>query len=394
MNSRTKYLSAAITTAVLISTLAFRHGRAQEPSSDTESFAQPPASTRTIQVTEATMLPDGRRVLTTRTVPAAGPNQTAPSPYSATAVVTPNQNSALRASASNAEIRRAVEALRDAEDDDAKAAATVALIKLLNETFDQDMRRREQELAQVEERVKNLRSQLDLRREKRQEIIDLQIKVLENEAAGLGFFSQPARPHPDDHPVNREMVWSCSMHPQVGSSAPGKCPICGMDLIQVPSTVARTAPSNAYPPGLAPVPGEAGAAPPTSATPGGVATPPLLPSTPPGAGNIGRWRAVSQARAQVNLLEQAVKMYHFSTNDYPKSVQELIEKPADAERARRWEGPYLRGDKPPLDPWGNEYRYIAPGIVNPSAFDVWSAGPDGQIGTADDIGNWDPARRR
>ncbi len=27
--------------------------------------------------------------------------------------------------------------------------------------------------------------------------------------------------------------WTCSMHPQIRKSGPGKCPICGMDLIPV-----------------------------------------------------------------------------------------------------------------------------------------------------------------
>ena len=27
--------------------------------------------------------------------------------------------------------------------------------------------------------------------------------------------------------------WTCSMHPQIHESGPGKCPICGMDLIPV-----------------------------------------------------------------------------------------------------------------------------------------------------------------
>ena len=31
----------------------------------------------------------------------------------------------------------------------------------------------------------------------------------------------------------QEEVWTCSMHPQIRSSEPGKCPICGMDLIPV-----------------------------------------------------------------------------------------------------------------------------------------------------------------
>ena len=28
-------------------------------------------------------------------------------------------------------------------------------------------------------------------------------------------------------------MWTCSMHPQIRSASPGKCPICGMDLIPV-----------------------------------------------------------------------------------------------------------------------------------------------------------------
>ena len=29
----------------------------------------------------------------------------------------------------------------------------------------------------------------------------------------------------------KKEVWTCSMHPQIRESGPGKCPLCGMDLI-------------------------------------------------------------------------------------------------------------------------------------------------------------------
>lgn len=29
-------------------------------------------------------------------------------------------------------------------------------------------------------------------------------------------------------------IWSCSMHPEIERSGPGKCPICGMHLIEKP----------------------------------------------------------------------------------------------------------------------------------------------------------------
>ncbi|MGE0092555.1 MAG: efflux RND transporter periplasmic adaptor subunit [Bacteroidales bacterium] len=34
-----------------------------------------------------------------------------------------------------------------------------------------------------------------------------------------------------ENEVNGEIVWTCSMHPQVRQNDPGDCPICGMDLI-------------------------------------------------------------------------------------------------------------------------------------------------------------------
>ena len=33
------------------------------------------------------------------------------------------------------------------------------------------------------------------------------------------------------HEQNENQVWTCSMHPQIRKSEPGKCPICGMELI-------------------------------------------------------------------------------------------------------------------------------------------------------------------
>jgi len=35
-----------------------------------------------------------------------------------------------------------------------------------------------------------------------------------------------------DHVQDSETkIWTCSMHPQIRMKAPGKCPICGMELI-------------------------------------------------------------------------------------------------------------------------------------------------------------------
>jgi general secretion pathway protein G len=59
--------------------------------------------------------------------------------------------------------------------------------------------------------------------------------------------------------------------------------------------------------------------------------------------------------------------------------------------AGRWHGPYL--DKIPVDPWGNDFVYVCPGLHHPNGFDLYSCGMDGisksKGGDPDDINNWD-----
>ena len=36
--------------------------------------------------------------------------------------------------------------------------------------------------------------------------------------------------------IDKETIWTCSMHPQIRQNEPGKCPLCGMDLIPLTSS--------------------------------------------------------------------------------------------------------------------------------------------------------------
>lgn len=81
--------------------------------------------------------------------------------------------------------------------------------------------------------------------------------------------------------------------------------------------------------------------------------------------------------------------YQKQTGSFPATadgVWALIESPP---RIKGWTGPYLTKPAMPIDPWGQVYQYAFPGSHNgPGKFDIWSNGPDGLSGTADDIGNW------
>lgn len=51
---------------------------------------------------------------------------------------------------------------------------------------------------------------------------------------GWLFFHSPRKAedkHRHTEQSNKSSIWTCAMHPQIRMSAPGKCPICGMELI-------------------------------------------------------------------------------------------------------------------------------------------------------------------
>jgi general secretion pathway protein G len=88
---------------------------------------------------------------------------------------------------------------------------------------------------------------------------------------------------------------------------------------------------------------------------------------------------VEVARSQANELAKSVQMWRLKRGVLPSSSQGL---------AVLTQPPPVM-EKLPLDPWGNPYAYVAPGVRNTASFDIVSRGPDGIEGTQDDVGNWD-----
>lgn len=97
------------------------------------------------------------------------------------------------------------------------------------------------------------------------------------------------------------------------------------------------------------------------------------------------------AKSQIGLFETAIEGFQLNIGSYPTTEQglgALLAPPADLPNPAKWEGPYLKGNEVPLDPWGTPYQYRFPGDRNPSGYDLWSIGPDRTDGTEDDVGNW------
>lgn len=73
-------------------------------------------------------------------------------------------------------------------------------------------------------------------------------------------------------------------------------------------------------------------------------------------GQLGKAKA-KVARVQVENLASAVEYFYLDMGRYPttaEGLQALVQAPADAED---WQGPYLRKNKVPLDPWKHPYEY-------------------------------------
>jgi len=88
------------------------------------------------------------------------------------------------------------------------------------------------------------------------------------------------------------------------------------------------------------------------------------------------------AKSQLELFALALDAYRLDNDRYPTTAQGLAAlrvKPATGELPPNWRGPYLRKDIP-LDPWGHAYVYVAPGLVNPTSYDLYTLGRDGKVG--------------
>lgn len=106
---------------------------------------------------------------------------------------------------------------------------------------------------------------------------------------------------------------------------------------------------------------------------------------------IGRTDDAKQgaAIASVSNFDQSLELYKVDVGTFPSTDQGLQALLTNVSGSNKWNGPYFKGSQTlPLDPWSNPYNYRMPSEHGMPDYDVFSAGPDGQVGTADDIGNW------
>jgi general secretion pathway protein G len=82
------------------------------------------------------------------------------------------------------------------------------------------------------------------------------------------------------------------------------------------------------------------------------------------------------AKAQIELLGQALDQFRIDVGRYPTS-QEGLGALTSNPGVGNWDGPYLKKSLP-VDPWGRPYLYMCPGTHGD--YDLLSYGRDGSSG--------------
>ncbi len=91
----------------------------------------------------------------------------------------------------------------------------------------------------------------------------------------------------------------------------------------------------------------------------------------------------SVAHQSIERLASVLDLYKLDVGSYPTSEQgldALAVKPTDVDN---WNGPYVKGDRVPVDPWNHPYLYRNPSTRSGHDYDLCSQGPNGAQSTGD-----------
>jgi general secretion pathway protein G len=106
-------------------------------------------------------------------------------------------------------------------------------------------------------------------------------------------------------------------------------------------------------------------------------------------GGIGDGAKLQRVDADFNAIGSSLKTYKLNAGNYPtqqQGLEALVTKPSSTPVPRRWT---KIADRVPTDPWNQPYGYKFPGTKDPSEFELFSVGKDGQAGTEDDLSSQD-----
>lgn len=88
----------------------------------------------------------------------------------------------------------------------------------------------------------------------------------------------------------------------------------------------------------------------------------------------------SVAKQSIERIASILDLYKLDVGAYPSTDQGLPALNARPAGATTWNGPYLKGEQMPLDPWSHPYIYRSPSTRSGHDYDLCSRGPNAQSG--------------
>ena len=101
----------------------------------------------------------------------------------------------------------------------------------------------------------------------------------------------------------------------------------------------------------------------------------------------GKKAMVNATYIQMGHIKTALQEYEINAGTFPTTAEGLdaiMEKPGSLDDSQ-WDGPYM--DRLPGDSWKQPFAYTCP-PEHGRDYDLSSPGPDKEMGTEDDIVNW------
>jgi len=96
------------------------------------------------------------------------------------------------------------------------------------------------------------------------------------------------------------------------------------------------------------------------------------------------------AAIQIHDLEKGLELFKLDVGRFPtneEGLDALVRQPANA---RGWNGPYLKGNSVPEDPWGRNYKYAFAGSGDPEILSLGADGAPGGDGENADVSSKRP----
>src|SRR5215471_14218949 len=90
------------------------------------------------------------------------------------------------------------------------------------------------------------------------------------------------------------------------------------------------------------------------------------------------------AHQSIERIAGVLDIYKLDVGVYPTTEQGLLALVARPSGVTRWNGPYLKGENVPKDPWGRPFIYHNPSQRAGHEYDLYSMGRTGQPGGTGD----------